>query len=81
MQEVYSLRNLSTKLCLDKFSLCAPRLLSLSILFALCFHEVKQYPIETPITNPLLYPINAIFQSNSLVEHYLEDESVGGDAS
>ena len=46
-----------------------------------CFHEVKQYTIETPITNPLPYPINTNFQSNSLVEPCLEDESVGGDAS
>ena len=46
-----------------------------------CFHEVKQYPIETSITSPLLYHINTNFQSNSLVEPCLEDEDVGGDAS
>ena len=46
-----------------------------------CFHEVKQYPIETPITSPLPYPINRNFQSNSLVEPCLEDANVGGDAS
>ena len=45
-----------------------------------CFHEVKQYPIETPITSSLPYPINRNFQSNSLVEPCLEDED-GGDAS
>ena len=47
----------------------------------ICFHEVKQYPIETPITSPLPYPIRKKFQSNSLVEPCLEDEGVGGDAS
>ena len=46
-----------------------------------CFHEVKKYPIEIPITTPLPYPINTNFQSNSLIEPCFEDESVGGDAS